>query len=78
MGPCFMSTEDDLTANGVVTSTNGFNGAVLHEHGRRRCGGIFDDDPDASMGPCFMSTEDTLRGEELRRFEAELQWGRAS
>ena len=34
MGPCFMSTEDDLALPRRHQIDECFNGAVLHEHGR--------------------------------------------
>ena len=58
MGPCFISTEGTACLSVVAGFPSGFNGAVLHQHGRpvpnRRLhvtGGV------ASMGPCFISTE---------------------
>ena len=59
MGPCFISTEDRRGLLAVVNSRRGFNGAVLHQHGRHRlrCRATSRLWP-ASMGPCFISTED--------------------
>ena len=78
MGPCFMSTEDRPHRLPFPSATTGFNGAVLHEHGRlaghhEQMAAVVV----ASMGPCFMSTEDYSAGR-LANAADWLQWGRAS
>ena len=48
MGPCFMSTEDAGSAASPQMGHLGFNGAVLHEHGRPHSVGVSRRTP-----PCF-------------------------
>ena len=61
MGPCFISTEDNGGKAPHQARPRCFNGAVLHQHGRRALSANVTRQPRASMGPCFISTEDTTQ-----------------